>query len=692
MKRLLVLLSVLGSVVCSAQPTTGATYLTSPNLLTTTWSNTVTGAAGGTSGGPTPAFNPSTNTIIFSYSARTVAQTYAFNQALQSAGLAIGGYDYSWKINNSGMNTGTLAGKFTLTALNGMALHTQNYTYNESTGAADNFVTHSGTQWFPQNHSSSNISGFTMEWTGSDNRFWAGYWGPRVREPSIALRYIVDACAANPMSSPECPGYQAAKCAANPLFDASCSGYNNIVNSANITAQSYAINQALNLSGAGVQIHGLKYGYHYYVGGDWCSSMVDGACVYSPSSMAVDVGVSATDGTNIYTATHNHTEQNAGGNASYTYVFPTQRLLSTMGNFSLSTREVGATALYSSWSNWQYTPDPCTINPLSSTACPGYQTAYFEQQCTANPLYAVTCSGYAAAYLSQQCTANQLYNPSCPGYAVAYKTQQCTANPLYATDCPGYEQAYLNAQCIIDSLYSRLCSGYATAYAIKYLVPMDSTTASAVNGSLSATAAVKAQDPVSINTNGTVSTGPSATGNATVDSVISTPSTTSATSPTSMTSVINTPPPGAGPGPTARATEQASAPPPPPPPAAQQERAAENKKTEGAVASVERRAGGNPQAARQEAAARAKELVENNNRAATLEAQAATQGLVVGLIGFVPGFSAYQNAIVPDVLGAQVARQYHKPTVDNRSAQRQLSGGNELRWRDMVDSQYNRGK
>ena len=85
---------------------------------------------------------------------------------------------------------------------------------------------------------------------------------------------------------------------------------------------------------------------------------------------------------------------------------------------------------------------------------------------------------------------------------------------------------------------------------------------------------------------------------------------------------------------------------------------------------------------------RSKELAKKAGEAATMEAQTATQGLVVGLMGYVPGFSAYQNAIVPDVLGAQVARQYHKPTVDNRSAQRQLSGSNELRWKEMVDSQY----
>lgn len=569
MKKLLVLLSVLWSLVCSAQPTTGATYLTSPNLLTKTWTGTVPGVAGGVSGGPTPAYNSSTDTIIFSYAGKSVYQTYAFNQALQNAGLAIGGYDYSWKINNSGSNTGTLTGKFTLNGTNGTALQTYNYTYNDSTGGTDNFITYSGTQWFPQNHSSKNIAGFTMEWSGQDNRYWAGYWGPRVREPSIALRYIVDACAANPMSSPDCPGYQQAlldqQCTANPLYSTACPGY----------AAAYQTQQ-------------------------------------------------------------------------------------------------------------------CTINPLYNAQCPGYQTAYFNQQCTANPLYATTCPGYATAYKTQQCTDNPLYATDCPGYAQAYKTQQCNLTALYATDCPGYEQAYLNAQCIRDSLYSKLCSGYATAYAIKYLVPLDSTTTSAVNGSLSSTAAVKASDPVSINTNGTVSTTPSATGNSTVDNVIAAPSTTSATSPTSVNSVVNAPPaPGAGP--TANAVTQASSPPPPPALAVQQERASENKKTDTAVASVEKKSGGNPEAAKKEATERAKELANNMSKAATMEAQTASQGLVVGLMAYVPGFSAYQNSIIPDALGAQLARQYSKPNVDNRSAQRQLSGSNEYRWKEMVDSQYNKG-
>jgi hypothetical protein len=146
-------------------------------------------------------------------------------------------------------------------------------------------------------------------------------------------------------------------------------------------------------------------------------------------------------------------------------------------------------------------------------------------------------------------------------------------------------------------------------------------------------------------------------------------------------SVINSPP-------LAGTMNAASAPPPPPPPGAAAEQKADAKKTDSAVASVEKKAGGNAAAARAAATEKAKELAKDIGRAATLEAQTATQGLLVGLIGYVPGFSAYQNSTVPDTMGATVAKQYYKATVDNRSAQRQLSGANETRWKQIVDSQY----
>lgn len=482
-----------GSLSCLAQnntqPTPGADYLASPNLLPTvagTWNNTIPGSAGGTSGGTIPAFNSSTNTIIFGYTQQTVSYNYAFSQALQNAGLAIGGYGYSWKINNADLNTGTLSGRFTLKALNGTALQTYNYTYNDrTTGDSENFQTFSGTQWFPQNYSSSQISAFTMEWTGKDDRFWAGFYGPRVREPSIQLKYLVDACAANPLSSPNCPGY-------------------------------------------------------------------------------------------------------------------------------------------------------------------------------------------AEAYKTQQCTANPLYDSSCPGYAAALKTQQCTTNPMSDPTCPNY-QTYLNEQCIKDSLFSTLCEGYKTAYAIKYLTNLDSSVTSAVNQQLTTNIEIVKNDPAKI----TVV-------NSTVDSVLATPSTTSV-SPAAVTSVISIAP--AVPI-TSSPIVAASTPPTPPTQAKVEEKVQDQKRTDTEIAKVERGAKDSPQNAKKEVGNKATEIAKNIKRAQTMEAQVASQGMLVGLMGYVPGFTVYQSVSIHDINSVEMANKYAKPVVDNVRAQRRLSSANEQRWREIVDSQY----
>ena len=66
-----------------------------------------------------------------------------------------------------------------------------------------------------------------------------------------------------------------------------------------------------------------------------------------------------------------------------------------------------------------------------------------------------------------------------------------------------------------------------------------------------------------------------------------------------------------------------------------------------------------------QAEARAKAANENMKSATKMEDQVAAQGAVVNAMAFVPGFSAYQNAIVPDINQLRMARQYSKPPVDN---------------------------
>jgi hypothetical protein len=709
------------------------------------WSSnfiTTTGNGGGTSGGNQPAYNTTTGTFMFGYTQQQIAYTYALSTALKNSGMTWTGYNYSWDYINEGTTKGTLAANISFNAASGSSVYSKSWTLGPTNSG---WTTMSGTEAFVDpGLAAANLANFKLSFTGKDDRFWAGYYGPQVRNPTLSVNYTVDPCLSN------------------PLYSTTCAGYNDILTSQNIAAQSYAINQALNLSGSGVKINGLEYGYNYSVGGDYCHFSLIICLDWRPSSMDVNVNVTSDTGSTIYSATHSH-GANTSGTPSYSYVFPSQRALSSMGDFSLTTNEIGTTALYSSWSRWQYTPDPCVVNPLSSATCdgyaaaykiqqctanalydptcPGYAAAYFTQQCTINALYDPTCPGYAAAYLTQQCTLNPLYsttcagyetayfdqqcsldatyNTRCPGYAAAYKTKQCTANPLYATDCPGYETAYFNAQCIKDSLYSTKCEGYATAYAIKYLTPIsaDSTVASAVNGSLSDTAAVKASDPTNtkvavntvtttISTDGTVSTGVSKTGDTNVDKAITAPSSTTNSAAAPSAPVQLAPPPNPETRKPPEQREQRAEKKEDGPQGERQARKSEDGPSgERAQQMAQQQQGGErpggptvrdaiaerrQAAARAEAVEKGKNLAGEMGKVADIEQQKQIQNVVIQAMGFTPGFDVYGKAMLPDGVGYKPFTVYNNQrTIDNRSAVRMFGGTDRLH-NEMVESQYNR--
>lgn len=507
MKKLLALILALGSLICSAQNNTATGTQTSPNLVYSTvnpwqdpttpspgtWSGFIntTSTGGGTTGGSQPGYNSATSTFMFGYTQSTVAYNYALSTALRNSGMTWLGYNYSWQYQNQDLTRGTLNANVTFNAANGTQLHSKNWTLGATT---EGWTTINGTETFVSPTAVSNINSFNLSFSGQDDRFWAGFYGPVVRYPSITINYTLDVCSTNPLSSPTCPGY-------------------------------------------------------------------------------------------------------------------------------------------------------------------------------------------AEAYRTQQCTANPLYDPSCPGYTVAYKTQQCAANPLYDPTCPGYAQAYFNDQCIKDSLYDRNCEGYATAYAIKYLVKLDPAVTTAVNQQLTTTQEIYKNDPARV----TVV-------NTTVDSVLATPSITS-TSPSSVTSVIVPPPPSVGTAatPVTNAANSAAIV-PPTPPARQEERAQDQRRANSEVQQAERRTGNDPQQTKKEVDNRAKSLAQIAARAPTMEAQTANQGVLVGLMSYVPGFAGYQQATVPDTLGRDLAMKYTKPSVDNARAQRLLGGAQERRWQEIVDSQYRVGQ
>lgn len=402
----------------------------------------------------------------------------------------------------------------------------------------------------------------------------------------------------------------------------------------------YAV--ALNsvLSGTGIQLGGIEYGLQYFNQD------------YSRGTLSTTITLQNKTGSTLESYYHSLPSTTEGWtNFGQTKTFTNPYLLSNVGNatMSFSGQDDRFWAGYygpqvrNPYMRFNYTTDICASNPLSSPDCPGYATAYFNQQCT----------------------ISALYNPSCPGYAAAYFTQQCTANPLYNPACPGYQEAYFAYQCQQDGLYSTTCPNYAEAYAKKNILNIGSTTTTTTTTTSTDTNTTAPKtDPVAIATTST------------------TTSTTSPTSVTSTTSVISS---GSSSTTTAIATTstQTTAAPPPPPPAAAQEA----KKTDNEVKSAGSGASDKTEI-KNRVEARAKEVARAGAEAKTFEAQTATQGLVVGLMGFVPGFDAYGQARIIDVNGLQMARQYNRDNVDNRSVLRRLSGASDRLHNEMVDQQY----
>ena len=175
-----------------------------------------------------PYYNSDFNTIRFSYTLGTVAQSIAINSALAGTGIKWLGYDYSWQIqNSSGQSGGTLYGTVSLNGNNGKALESYVYNYPQGITPASTFLADSGRQLFSQSggYTIGQVSSLDITWTGQDSLFWMGLYGPRVRNTDVRLLYGADLCAVNPLSDPTCPGYQTAVCTSNPLSSPTCPGY-----------------------------------------------------------------------------------------------------------------------------------------------------------------------------------------------------------------------------------------------------------------------------------------------------------------------------------------------------------------------------------------------------------------------------------------------------------------------------------
>jgi hypothetical protein len=148
-------------------------------------------------------------------------------------------------------------------------------------------------------------------------------------------------------------------------------------------AQSYAINQALALSGSEVRINGFDYGYQYNLGNSWTQCTAtnqDGSCSWTMTfNPRVDVNVSIRSNTNtqIYGTTHTEIGANTGNRSrDFQYRFTEPRDLLALGNFNYTASTSPNATVFGMYSRAVYTVDQCAVDPQSSPTCPGYKTYY----------------------------------------------------------------------------------------------------------------------------------------------------------------------------------------------------------------------------------------------------------------------------------------------------------------------------
>jgi hypothetical protein len=388
---------------------------TTGNLINNSqWSGAVYGAdpndCCSNPGGSQPLYDTGSNTIKFSYGQATVGQAIGINNALGSSGVQINGYNWSFDArNNNGGNA--QSGTDLLTSYSYLQDGNGNVLASASTRHTTLFdwTNFSGTQTLNNPYDISGGGQLGIQFSGSDGGFWAGLYGPEVRNVNLRLNYSaapIDPCTLDPLYSTTCPGYgeafKAQQCALNPLYDQTCAGYGGIVASDNLVPNpsgssgwfggtinnSFAINQALSHSGSGVMIHGFEWGYR--------ANNFSGFGLPLGSS-SVGVNIRDGNGSSLYSWSRQNT---APGSNSYSssYVLPQSRNNTTLGNFDYTASSSGFGSVDNMWARALFTPDSCSPDPLSSVLCTGYQAAFLEQQCSLNALYSPSCPGYIDAF------------------------------------------------------------------------------------------------------------------------------------------------------------------------------------------------------------------------------------------------------------------------------------------------------
>ena len=193
----------------SYSDTTG--NLLDPSVIEGTYNNCTPGVNcwNGTTGGYYPNWDGTT--AYWGYGGGTLRWNIAFQQALESVGIQLDGFNYSWYIKNSDTNAEQNDGddymriSVRMYDESGTQLWGKQYNY-DGTYQWSNFT---GQELFTTPLPIENVDKILIRAEGDDPGFWAGYYGPEfdVSASSFTLIYSADPCYTDPLSSPTCDGY-----------------------------------------------------------------------------------------------------------------------------------------------------------------------------------------------------------------------------------------------------------------------------------------------------------------------------------------------------------------------------------------------------------------------------------------------------------------------------------------------------
>ncbi len=158
--------------------------------------------------GPNPIVRPGNN-INFSFGLTDLYQAQAIASVLPNSGtgLRVNGYNFGFTAKNgNGWDNGQvdyLSAYVNFYDPSGSLVRGDNYNLNYKF----DWTSFNFSQNFTTPYASKDLGVVRYGFVGGDSNYWAGPYGPEVYNVNFSLKFSVDPCSYDVLSSPTCPGY-----------------------------------------------------------------------------------------------------------------------------------------------------------------------------------------------------------------------------------------------------------------------------------------------------------------------------------------------------------------------------------------------------------------------------------------------------------------------------------------------------